>query len=97
MSQALMGVYNRAPVEVDRGDVAVDVRGKGLLIGVKLVVNHRDMMATAREHGVLVAGGGENCIRLSPPLIITAPEVDAALDRLAMAFATTRRRMAQAA
>ena len=48
MSQALMGVYNRAPVEVDRGDVAVDVRGKGLLIGVKLVVNHRDMMATER-------------------------------------------------
>ncbi len=78
-------------------DVAVDVRGKGLLIGVRLVVNNREMMATAREHGLLVAGGGENCIRLLPPLIITAHEVDAALDRLAMAFATTRRRMAQAA
>jgi acetylornithine/N-succinyldiaminopimelate aminotransferase len=78
-------------------DVAVDVRGKGLLIGVKLVVNNREMMATAREHGLLVAGGGDNCIRLLPPLIITAHEVDTALDRLAMAFATTRRRMAQAA
>jgi acetylornithine/N-succinyldiaminopimelate aminotransferase len=77
--------------------VAVDVRGKGLLIGVQLVVNNREMMATAREHGLLVAGGGENCVRLLPPLIITAQEVDAALDRLAMAFATTRRRMAQAA
>jgi acetylornithine/N-succinyldiaminopimelate aminotransferase len=78
-------------------DVAVDVRGKGLLIGVKLAVNNRDMMATARQHGLLVAGGGDNCIRLLPPLTITAHEVDLALDRLAMAFATTRRRMAQAA
>jgi acetylornithine/N-succinyldiaminopimelate aminotransferase len=55
------------------------------------------MMATAREHGLLVAGGGENCIRLLPPLIITPDEVDIALERLAKAFATTRRRMAQAA
>ena len=78
-------------------DIAVDVRGKGLLLGVKLTVNNRDMMATAREHGLLVAGGGENCIRLLPPLTITPHEVDTALDRLAMAFATTRRRMPKAA
>lgn len=78
-------------------DIAVDVRGKGLLIGVKLLVNNRTMMATAREHGLLVAGGGDNCIRLLPPLTITAREVDTALDRLAMAFATSRSRMAQAA
>jgi len=78
-------------------DIAVDVRGKGLLIGVKLLVNNREMMATAREHALLVAGGGDNCIRLLPPLTITAQEVDMAIDRLAMAFATTRGRMAQAA
>lgn len=79
------------------GDVAVDVRGKGLLIGVKLKTNNRAMMATARDHGLLVAGGGDNCIRLLPPLIITAQEVDQALDRLAAAFAATRRQLAQAA
>jgi len=43
------------------------------------------------------AGGCDNCIRLLPPLMITADEADLALDRLAMAFATTRRRMAHAA
>ncbi|EGD58047.1 acetylornithine aminotransferase [Novosphingobium nitrogenifigens DSM 19370] len=79
------------------GDIALDVRGKGLLIGVKLAVNNREMMATARDHGLLVAGGGDNCIRLLPPLIITDKEVDEALDRLATAFAATRRRLAQAA
>ena len=51
-------------------DVAVDVRGKGLLIGVQLVTNNREMMATARAHQLLVAGGGENCIRLLPPLVM---------------------------
>jgi acetylornithine/N-succinyldiaminopimelate aminotransferase len=58
MGDAMMGVYNREPVE---------------------------------------AGGGDNCVRLLPPLMITADEADLALDRLAMAFATTRRRMAHAA
>src|SRR5437660_759963 len=50
------------------GDVIVDVRGKGLLIGVKLVTNNRDFMAAARDQRLLVAGGGDNCVRLLPPL-----------------------------
>ena len=78
-------------------DVAVDVRGKGLLIGVKLVTNNREMMATARAHHLLVAGGGENCIRLLPPLVMKAEEATEVLRRLEAAFATTRAQLAQAA
>ena len=78
-------------------DIAVDVRGKGLLIGVKLHTNNREMMATAREHALLVAGGGENCIRLLPPLVISEEEAAEALRRLEAAFATTRARAQQAA
>ncbi|MBS0254529.1 MAG: aspartate aminotransferase family protein [Proteobacteria bacterium] len=78
-------------------DVAVDVRGKGLLLGVKLVTNNRDMMATARQHQLLVAGGGENCIRLLPPLVISEAEVAEALVRLEAAFATTRAQLNKAA
>ncbi len=77
-------------------DVAVDVRGKGLLIGVKLVTNNREMMATARDHGLLVAGGGENCIRMLPSLLITADEADEAVWRLEAAFAATRAKLAGA-
>lgn len=76
-------------------DLVVDVRGKGLLIGVKLVTNNRDFMAAARGHGLLVAGGGENCVRLLPPLTITMNEVDQALN---LFDATCRSvRLAQAA
>ncbi|MDF0541410.1 aspartate aminotransferase family protein [Sphingobium sp. H39-3-25] len=78
-------------------DIAVDVRGKGLLIGVKLVTNNREMMATARDHGLLVAGGGENCIRMLPSLLITAAEADEAVTRLEAAFAATRASLAKAA
>jgi acetylornithine/N-succinyldiaminopimelate aminotransferase len=51
--------------------VIEDVRGKGLLIGVKMIPNNREMMALAREHGLLIAGGGDNCVRLLPPLNLT--------------------------
>jgi acetylornithine/N-succinyldiaminopimelate aminotransferase len=78
-------------------DIVVDIRGKGLLIGVKLIPNNREMMAVARDEGLLVAGGGENCIRLLPPLIISEAEADEALDRLETAFVVTRRRLAEAA
>ncbi|CUS45956.1 MAG: aspartate aminotransferase family protein [Pseudomonadota bacterium] len=78
-------------------DVAVDVRGKGLLIGVKMLPNNRDMMALARDHGLLVAGGGDNCIRLLPPLIITAEEASEVLRRIEATFAAARSRFAAAA
>ncbi len=78
-------------------DIAVDVRGKGLLVGVKLVTNNREMMATARDHGLLVAGGGENCIRMLPSLLLTEQEADEAIVRLEAAFAATRASLAKAA
>ncbi len=78
-------------------DIAVDVRGKGLLVGVKLVTNNREMMATARDHGLLVASGGENCIRMLPSLLLTEQEADEAIVRLEAAFAATRASLAKAA
>jgi len=78
-------------------DIVVDIRGKGMLIGVKLVPNNREMMAAARDQQLLVAGGGENCIRLLPPLTMTADEADEALRRLEATFAAARARLAAAA
>jgi len=78
-------------------DLIVDVRGKGLLIGLKLVPNNREFMALARDHGILVAGGGENCVRLLPPLILSHDEVAEAVKRLDSAFADARTRLAKAA
>jgi len=79
-------------------DLIVEVRGKGmLLIGLKLVPNNREFMALARDHGILVAGGGENCVRLLPSLLLSSAEAAEVVKRLDAAFADARTRLAKAA
>jgi acetylornithine/N-succinyldiaminopimelate aminotransferase len=75
-TQQLEGLKSRYP------DVIADIRGKGLLIGVKLIPNNREVMQAAREQRLLVAGGGDNCIRLLPPLVITLDEAREAIEKL---------------
>ena len=77
-------------------DVLVDVRGKGFLMGLKLVPNNRDVMALAREFDILVAGGGDNCIRLLPPLNLTLDEAREAVEKLDKTFAAARERLVKA-
>lgn len=72
-----------AKIATEHPSVVVDVRGKGMLIGVKLVVNNREFMAAARRHKLLVAGGGDNCVRILPSLLMTEAEADLVLDRFA--------------
>ena len=78
-------------------DVIIEVRGKGLLIGLKLIPNNREFMALARDQGLLIAGGGENCVRLLPSLLITSAEVVEAVSRLEAACKVARASLAQAA
>ena len=80
-------------------DIVVELRGKGLLIGIKLVdaVNNRDFMALARDSNLLVAGGGENCVRLLPSLLISHDEVAEVVKRLEATFDIVRGRQAKAA
>ena len=83
-TQALAGLKDRYP------DVVLDIRGRGLLIGLKLATNNRAFMALARDEKLLVAGGGDNCVRLLPPLIITREEAREAVDKLERACEAAR-------
>jgi acetylornithine/N-succinyldiaminopimelate aminotransferase len=88
LKQQLAGLQDRFP------DVIVDVRGKGLLIGVKLVPNNRDFMALARDdQQLLVAGGGDNCCRILPPLNLSLDEAREAIRRFEGACETAREQM----
>ncbi|WP_339915762.1 aspartate aminotransferase family protein [uncultured Brevundimonas sp.] len=76
LKQQLHGLQQRFP------DVIADVRGKGLLIGIKMIPNNREFMGWARdENQLLVAGGGDNCVRLLPPLILTRDDAAEAIAR----------------
>jgi 4-aminobutyrate aminotransferase len=73
-----------------------DVRGRGLMIGIELVLGRdqdkqsrtpagpmRDKVVDlAFERGLLILGCGETTIRLCPPLIVNQHEADIALDIL---------------
>ena len=50
-------------------------------------------MAWARDEGLLVAGGGDNCVRLLPPLVITQEEAREAIERFEAACETARAQM----
>ncbi len=63
-------------------DVVLDVRGKGLLIGLKVGPNNRTFMALARDQKLLIAGGGDNCVRLLPPLNMTIEEARQVVEKL---------------
>jgi acetylornithine/N-succinyldiaminopimelate aminotransferase len=83
-TQQLEGLKSRFP------DVVVDVRGRGLLIGVKLATNNRAFMQLARDQRLLVAGGGDNCVRLLPPLVMTQDEAREAIEKFEAACEAAR-------
>lgn len=69
--------------------VLAEVRGMGLILGLKCVVENKALLARLRKNGMLVVGGGENVIRLLPPLIIEKAHVEEALailDRTCVEF-----------
>ncbi len=79
LNQQISGLKDRYP------DVVLDIRGKGMLIGVQLGTPNREFMQHARDAHLLIAGGGDNCIRLLPPLNLTREEAREAIQRLEMA------------
>ena len=82
LKQKLASVVDRYP------DVLREVRGEGLLIGVKAVVPAGDLVAALRQQKLLTVGAGDNVVRLLPPLIVTEAEIDEGVQRLERACAT---------
>ena len=65
----------------------VDVRGAGLLLGVELDRAAAPVVRECAAHGLLVGTAGEHVLRLTPPLVVTRPEIDEALTVLAEVLA----------
>jgi acetylornithine/N-succinyldiaminopimelate aminotransferase len=89
-AQQLSGLKDRFP------EVIAEVRGKGLLIGLKLLTPNREFMALARDEKLLIAGGGDNCVRLLPSLLITREEAREAVEKLERACEAARPKVAAA-
>ena len=64
-----------------------EIRGEGLMLGIKCKVPNKDVLAELRERRMLAVAAGDNVVRLLPPLIIDETDVADALERLDGAFA----------
>jgi acetylornithine/succinyldiaminopimelate/putrescine aminotransferase len=64
-----------------------DVRGKGLLIGMELDFEGKDIVTACLKEGFLINCTVENVLRFMPPLIITEEEIDQLLNALEGIFA----------
>ncbi|HZW98892.1 MAG TPA: aminotransferase class III-fold pyridoxal phosphate-dependent enzyme [Trueperaceae bacterium] len=65
----------------------VEVRGRGLLIGMELSVPAADLVTALMREGVVTTSGGSNTVRFLPPLVITAEQVDEVVARTGRALA----------
>ena len=65
-----------------RHPVIVEARGAGLMRGLELRMDAAAVVDQAREHGLLVNRTAERVVRLLPPLVIEAAEIDDAVDIL---------------
>ncbi|HWA18094.1 MAG TPA: aspartate aminotransferase family protein [Devosia sp.] len=67
----------------------LEIRGKGLLTGIKLddAIVVRDFTRRLREdHQMLAQGAGDNVLRLLPPLVVEEADIKEAIDKIAAAL-----------
>jgi acetylornithine/N-succinyldiaminopimelate aminotransferase len=62
--------------------VIEEVRGTGLMMGLKCKVPNSELIAAALDQKLLVIGAGENVVRLLPPLIAEDADIAEACDKL---------------
>lgn len=69
-----------------KNDDIVEIRGKGLLIGVEFNCSAEDYVQALIANGVLAKETRENTIRFAPPIIISYEQLDEAIKRIKKAL-----------
>ena len=66
-----------------------EVRGRGLLLGVRLRAEPREFVAHLRDnHALLTVSGGDNTLRIVPPLVIGDEHIDEFMEKLSAGAAS---------
>jgi len=76
LTQKLAGLKDEHP------DIIEDIRGTGLMMGLKCKVPNTALQAAAMDERLLTIGAGDNVLRLLPPLVVTDADIGAAVERL---------------
>ena len=65
--------------------VIKEIRGSGLMIGLKMLVDNTEFMKKLMDHKMLTVKAEENVIRLFPPLVVNNNELDEAVNKIEIA------------
>ncbi len=79
-----VGVYltERLNQVVHDYEIVRERRGMGLIQGIELTVNPKDVIAKCLDNGLILFAAGTNVIRFVPPLVITTGDVDEMIEKL---------------
>jgi acetylornithine/LysW-gamma-L-lysine aminotransferase len=69
-----------------------EIRGKGLMIGIELKYEVKDILMDGIEKGVLLLYSGRNIIRLLPPLVISEEDITKVLETLDVLLSAEEKR-----
>ena len=69
-----------------------EIRGKGLMIGIELKFEVKDILMDGINKGILLLYSGRNIIRLLPPLVITEEDVSKVLETLDVLLSAEEKR-----
>ena len=76
----------------DRHKIIREIRGKGLMIGIELKFEVKDILLEGIEKGILLLYSGRNIIRLLPPLVITQEDIAKVLETLDVLLSSEEKR-----
>jgi len=76
-----------AEIKDRHGAVIAEVRGEGLLVGLRMVPPASEMVDELRNEKMITVAAGDNVVRLLPPLIISEAEIAEAVARIDRACA----------
>lgn len=72
----VLGNYLASKLRELNKDYVLEIRCKGLMVGMELTKKCKDIVAKARENGVLLNCTSESVLRFVPPLTITKQQLD---------------------
>jgi acetylornithine/N-succinyldiaminopimelate aminotransferase len=92
---ALLFKQRLAEIKDRHPNVIAELRGEGLLVGVRAVVPNGELVDALRAEKLLAVAAGDNVVRLLPPLIVEEAEIAEAIARLDRAASAIERAAAR--
>jgi len=91
LKQKLAGVVDRHPAAVSQ------IRGEGLMLGLKCLVPNGEVAAALLDAHVLTVPAGDNVVRILPPLIVSDQDIQDGVEKIDAALGALEKRLASAA